>query len=89
MTQSIHGTRHITGRAAAFGGRVEALELEVELRGDNDPIVRVWDDEAESYTTCHSLSAEDQARFVEQARSGKIDSSNAATQLYHDSLGLR
>lgn len=81
--------RYITGKAAAFGGRVESLELEIELRDGKNPIVRVWDDVADAYTTCHSLSVDEQDRLVAQARAGQPDTDGAAVALYHNSLGMR
>jgi hypothetical protein len=47
-----------TIRARAFGGRLEQIRVMVDPTGT----VRVYDDVAGHYTTCHSLSTRDLSR---------------------------
>lgn len=51
-------TKQLRMRGRAFGGKLETLYIEVDDQG----VVRVWDDVAGCYTTCHSMSEREQAR---------------------------
>ena len=59
MTTDIH-----TSARAKFFRRVETLPICIEP----DNTIRVWDDVAGHYTTCHSLSVAVERRIVRAAR---------------------
>ena len=64
MTTNQATTTEITARAKAFTGQpIREHSFRVEENGT----VRVWDDVASHYTTCHSLSASAQTRLCKLA----------------------
>lgn len=57
-TKTYDSNKSITIRGRAFQGRLESLRCMV----DEDGTVRVYDNVAGHYTTCHSLPERTQAR---------------------------
>lgn len=58
-------TIEFTANLRPFSGHGKARHsVSVDLKQD---IVRVWDDLAQHYTTCHSLSQSSQKRLIELA----------------------
>ena len=51
--------KNVTTKAKAFNGKLENIKATV----DADGTVRVWDELAAHYTTCHGLSAAAQQRI--------------------------